>query len=245
MNRLASELLNSADKVQNSSTDVQLIYHTQNGDKKVAASLLNSASQAGISQCLDAVDSMNSDQLTSIFKTALANMEFYDSPPREFEHAQLTFEVSVSAASYGQLKRHRMMSQTVQQYDPSLGLTIPQSIKDAGMEQQFTEHAAKAEKLFYKIKKDYPDAAPYALTNAHRRKVLLTTNMRELYHFSRLREDAHAQWDIRILAAEMRKEVEKVMPLSALLLCGKDSFVSRFEKIYGHRPKIDPAAPSK
>ena len=86
--------------------------------------------------------------------------------------------------------------------------------------------------------------AAYALTNAHRRRVLLTTNLRELYHFVRLREDTHAQWDIRGIASEMRRETEAVMPLGALLLCGKDSFPSRFEKIFGRTPDVPvPKAP--
>ena len=227
---------------QNLSSDATLVDYTANGDRKIAASILASHSLANIEQCQQAVKSMTDDEVKNIFKEALENMEFFDSPPREFEHVSLTFEVSVSAAGYGQLKRHRMMTQTVSEYDPELGLTIPPAIIEAGLQDEFIKHTNAAEKLFYKIKETLPHAAPYALTNAHRRKVLITTNLRELYHFSRLREDTHAQWDIRNLAVIMREKTKEVMPMGSMLLCGKDSFVKLFNTVYGHNPKIDPAS---
>ncbi|MBN2802847.1 MAG: FAD-dependent thymidylate synthase [Deltaproteobacteria bacterium] len=223
--------------------DALLHNYTKNGDQIIAASLLASASSKPFEDCLNIVNNLSLDGILNIFKTALSNMEFFDSPPREFEHASLTFEVSVSAAAYGQLKRHRMMTQTISDYAPSLGLTIPPSIVDAGLEEQFRKHAKDAEELFYKIREPLPHIAPYVLTNAHRRRVLITVNVRDLYHFSRLREDAHAQWDIRILAALLRKETENVMPAASILLCGKDSYVERFTSVYNKAPQIDPSNP--
>ena len=61
----------------------------------------------------------------------------------------------------------------------------------------------------------------YLLTNAHRRRVTLQMNGRELYHFSRLREDCHAQWDIRSLAKQMLDLVRSAAPLTMRLSGGK------------------------
>jgi len=52
-----------------------------------------------------------------------------------------------------------------------------------------------------------PLAAPYILTNSHRKRVLIRVNARELYHISRLREDTHAQWDIQ--------NISKIMTIKA------------------------------
>ena len=50
-------------------------------------------------------------------------------------------------------------------------------------------------------------------------------NAREMYHISRLREDIHAQWDIRETAERMVKLGKEVMPLALMLTAGKDAFV--------------------
>jgi thymidylate synthase ThyX len=225
--------------------DVALVNHTAEGDRITAAALLCAASERSYEACRQVAFAMDNDALRELFETVYARMEFFDTPPREFEHVQLTFDISISAAAFGQLKRHRMMSQSPRPYSPTLGLTIPPAIQECGKQDAFIAHAETAGALFAEIENELPDVAPYVLTNAHRRRVLLTTNLRDLYHFCRLREDAHAQWDIRVLSSLMREETEKVMPLGAMLLCGKDRFVERFQSVFHRKPHIDPANPPK
>jgi thymidylate synthase ThyX len=57
-------------------------------------------------------------------------------------------------------------------------------------------------------------------------------NARELYHLARLRADAHAQWDIRELSEKMLKQARKVMPLTLMMACGKDSFDNIYKKVF-------------
>ena len=70
------------------------------------------------------------------------------------------------------------------------------------------------------------------LTNAHKRRVLFKINLRELYHFSRLREDQHAQWDIRQTALQMSELIREKLPLASALLAGKDRFSETFQKLF-------------
>jgi len=44
--------------------------------------------------------------------------------------------------------------------------------------------------------------------------------------------DWHAQWDIREVAGEMVKEVQKAAPLTAALACGKDEFAAVYKKFF-------------
>jgi thymidylate synthase ThyX len=85
---------------------------------------------------------------------------------------------------------------------------------------------------YEQIKKKAPLAAAYILTNAHRKRVLMKFNARELYHLARLRADAHAQWDIRELTEEILKQAKKVMPLTLMMACGKDNFAKLYEKTF-------------
>ena len=130
---------------------------------------------------------------------------------------------------------------TTQSYNPLLGVTIPPSIKDIGMVNECIAMVQKTNELYGTIHKTLPHSAPYILTNAHQRHVLVRLNMRELYHISRLREDAHAQWDIREKTIRMREEAQKVMPLAFMLIGGKDSFPSMYEHVYGTQPKVKEA----
>jgi len=167
-------------------------------------------------------------------------MEFYDFPLREFEYVSLTYDLIISASCFAQLKRHRMATLTAQQYNPELGVTIPPSIEEIGQKNEFMDIIEKTNFAYSILKENMDFGAEYVLTNAHRRRVLFKVNARELYHISRLREDGTAQWDIRSTAGEMSRLAKKVMPLTCLLIGGKDAFPEVYKKVYGRSAKFSP-----
>ena len=161
----------------------------------------------------------------TFFKEALKHISVFDSLPREFEFTgNLKYELIVSGSNFAQLKRHRLMTLLAQEYNPELGYTIPESIKAINKEKELMEICNRSSELFYKFKIKYNRAAEYCLTNAHRRRILVSVNPRELYHISRLREDAHAQWDIKNTTRNMLKLAKQVAPLTFMLSGGKDQF---------------------
>ncbi len=218
--------------------DVQLVEYTQEGDCVVAASLLHVSSSLSYEQCLNIVKKMPEDKLREIFKTAWRNLQFFDSMPREFEYANLTFSIVLSSACFGQLKRHRMSTITAQAYEPGLDITVPESINEISMDKYFRQIIDKTNDVYTTINKEVPLAAPYILTNAHRKRVLIRLNGREMYHISRLREDAHAQWDIQNISRAMSKKAKQVMPLVFECIGGKDKYNEIYKSIFGCLPKI-------
>jgi thymidylate synthase ThyX len=148
----------------------------------------------------------------------------HDPVLREYEHVDLVYELVVSASCFAQLKRHRMATLTPLDYDPALGVTIPESFVGAGLLGRFRELAARSEEVSRRIARIAPAAAAYPLLNAHRRRVLLKLNARELVHLSRLRQDGHAQWDIRRVSGRMVDLGRERMPLALLAAAGKDAF---------------------
>jgi flavin-dependent thymidylate synthase len=210
------------------------------GDDRVLAALLHTVSRASFTACLEGVRSAGPSQRKDLARRAFRAMEFYDFPPREFEHADLTYDLVVSASCFAQLKRHRMATLTQQRYDPALGVTVPPSICEVGAEKEFLTMIDRTNDAYESLGRHAGAAADYVLTNAHRRRALLKVNARELYHISRLREDASAQWEIRQVAAEMSRQAKKVMPLTCLLLGGKDAYPEIYAAVFGHRPKIVP-----
>jgi flavin-dependent thymidylate synthase len=219
---------------------VELVQSTPDADLGVLAALVQAAAGGSYKECLGRVRSMTAASRRKVMKAALRRMEFYDFPLREFEHADLTFDLVVSASCYAQLKRHRMATLTCQPYDPGLGVVVPPSIREIGAAPEFMEVIAATEEAHASLRKAVGPAADYVLTNAHRRRALLKTNARELYHISRLREDAAAQWDIRKMAARMSVLARKAMPLTCLMLGGKDAYGNLYERVFGGRPAVFP-----
>jgi len=218
---------------------VELVEYTAKADIKLVAALLHTASGISYRNCLRTVRDLTQRERLAAVKTALSELQFYDSVQREFEHITLTYDLVMSSGCFAQMKRHRMATLTSQKYDPALGVTIPPKIIAAGEEKQFLSIMQAAEKLAAELP---PAVAPYILTGAHRKRSLMTLNVRELYHLSRLREDQHAQWDIQLLTAEMTKQASSVMPLALLLIGGKDSYPAKFQSVFGRQPKIMPPA---
>jgi thymidylate synthase ThyX len=145
------------------------------------------------------------------------------------ENVDLQFELILSSSCFAQLKRHRMSTIIVQDYNPQLGVTVPPSIKAIGQQNEFMEIMRHTQNAYEQIRKKAPSAAAYVLTNAHRKRVLMKFNARELYHLARLRADQHAQWDIRDLTKKMLQQAKKVMPLTLMMACGKDNFPELFK----------------
>ncbi|MFH1877170.1 MAG: FAD-dependent thymidylate synthase [Candidatus Omnitrophota bacterium] len=220
------------------SSPVTLVEYTRDADSIIVAALLHATSDRAFPECLAAARKFSKKEKMSVLKASWKNMQLYDSMLREFEYAHCTFNVVLSSACFGQLKRHRMATLTTQSYNPALGVTIPAAVREIGKEKFFREIITKTNDVYTAIAKEIPLAAPYVLTNAHRRRVLVRVNIRELYHMSRLRLDAHAQWDIQNVTRDMVAAAKKVMPLATLLACGKDRYVTTYKNVFGHAPNV-------
>ncbi|MCU0640243.1 MAG: FAD-dependent thymidylate synthase [Candidatus Krumholzibacteria bacterium] len=203
---------------------VVLVDHTADGDIMLAAALLFSGGGIPFRKALDAARRMRGRELRKLVQGTMEGMKSHDGVRREFETINMLFELAVSSSCYAQLKRHRMTTQIVQPYSTALGVSMPESVRKAGATGIFLEAVGKSEHVHAKLKKLDPRVSEYALTNAHRRKVLLGINLRELYHFSRLRSDRHAQWEIRGISEEMCSLAAGAYPAAAALLGGKDEF---------------------
>ncbi len=219
---------------------VRLVDFTPEADTKLVASLLHTSSSLPYKGCFQKARALNQKEKREFLKVAYKYMEFYDFPLREFEYVNLTYDLIVSAACFAQLKRHRMATLTAQRYNPELGVTVPPSVEAVGSKKEFMAVMNQTEDVYRDLKQVMGCGAEYILTNAHRRRVLLQVNARELYHISRLREDATAQWDIRNVTRQMSTLAEEAMPLTCLLLGGKDAYPELYTDVFGKPPKLFP-----
>ncbi len=149
------------------------------------------------------------------------------------EHASFTFGIEgVSRSLLAQLTRHRIASFSVQSQryvgktsnkspDGVFNYVIPPRIKSLG---QF--YIDRFDKQMRQIQSWYDEwnqllgdkgeasqeDARFVLPNAAETKLILTMNARELRYFFRLRCCNRAQWEIRMMAIEMLRQVKPIAP---------------------------------
>ncbi len=214
------------------SPEPEIVACTEHGDELVLASFLSNSSNLSFSNALTTMHKTSFAKKRAMVNDFFRKIQFFDAPPREFEMADITFQAQISAANFAQLKRHRLATLIAGDYRPELGNTLPESVVAAGLEKEFNEIIDRTNSAYSTIKAKYGMAADYVLTNSHRRTVLMKMNLREMYHFIRFRDDEHAQWDIRHLAHQLAEKIKTIMPLSAMMLCGKSSFDQEYKKHY-------------
>lgn len=194
--------------------DFSMIKWDQDGQERIlAAVLLRFGDQAGFQHCYDHVASLSPEQKARLSADLMADRGPYDQPLREFEFAQMSFEAVMDQGAYFEFKRHRMMTQTVQPLTAALGFAVPKGITASGCEADYLDVMHQAGVLYDRIKNDFPAVASYVIPNGFNRRVLFTMNLREVFHFCRLRGAENAHFSIRRVAYQMAEAVKQAYPL--------------------------------
>ncbi len=140
----------------------------------------------------------------------------------------------VSRSLSHQFVRHRIgisFEQQSQRYvkfnRDKLAFVMPQSWRQAGLEEEFAQLLSKTSELYDKaLKGGIPaEDARFVLPNAAPTNFHVMVNFAELLHICDLRLCVRAQWEIRRMVALMRAEVKRVLPELAVYLqpkCGEN-----------------------
>jgi thymidylate synthase (FAD) len=137
------------------------------------------------------------------------------------EHTSFTFAISdVSRSLTHQLVRHRIASYS-QQSQRYVNLTEPTYVippliaKNKKTKKAYEQTMQVIWDHYNKLleMKIPAEDARYVLPNATCTNIMVTMNARSLLNFFELRCCLHAQWEIRMLANKMLREVQKVAPL--------------------------------
>ena len=206
---------------------VQLIAHTNDPEKTIAAAAKLCYSDAHIETLLDGL----TPEKTEAFLQRLNDVG-HASP---IEHASFTFGIEgVSRTFLAQVTRHRIASFSVQsqryvRQDHFVFVTPPAIAEDPALLEQyeqamqqsihsynqladalaaryvpeFLEQGCSEKAARSKAEKKAIEDARYVLPNACETKMILTMNVRSLRNFFRLRCCQRAQWEIRAVATEM------------------------------------------
>lgn len=136
---------------------------------------------------------------------------------RELEQVSFTFQIPISLAVLTHLTRHRMHSLLVPEFLPMWNMEnyiTPVSVEEKAREiykKAIRENIEMVEK-FKKLGVNEGDLVYFYLSN-QMVNVITTMNARNIQWVTRLRCCNKAQWQIRYIANDIRKQVQEVAPL--------------------------------
>jgi thymidylate synthase ThyX len=194
---------------------VQLAAYDQDAEVKVVAACLYRTGGIDYEQAQAQAKAMTIEQRGEMIEAALADRGEFDVPLRELEHTTLTLDCVMDQGAYFDVKRHRIMTQTPQPLTANLGYAVPQAITEAGFAAEYDRAMEAAARAYGEIAKDFLPEAAYVVPNAYNRRVLLTLNLRELFHFAHLRGAPNGHFAYRRIALKAYEIAKEVYPAFA------------------------------
>lgn len=205
-------------------TSVKLQDWDKQADDQILAAMYYPRMMGSYEDIFNAVASMPKKTKQKLWNEVFEGIKAFSKVSRAFEYAHYSFELQFSESCWAQFKRHRISSFTKSQFTSPEPLIIPEAIVQIGRKQAWEDLYHQVQKLKSVISTFDPALADYLRLNLDRVKVLAHMNLRELYHFARLRSDAHAQWEIRSISDAMLMAARKVNPQATALLGAKSDF---------------------
>jgi thymidylate synthase ThyX len=195
-----------------------LIDFDSDGENQILAAALYRFGERTCAEALETVTSASQEEREKLAKMLLGRLGPHDTPLRELEHSNYTFDLILDQGGYAEFKRHRMMTQTAQALTTRLGYALPRRIVEAGFEVQYRSAMQAAAEAYEKLAAWNPHVAAYVVPNGFNRRVLFTMNLREAYAFCQLRSAANAHFSMRRVAQRVAEEIRRVHPLLARYL---------------------------
>lgn len=192
--------------------DVKLVSSTPFAHKRVLAALLYRQSELPYSSVADYVKALDYSEISMLIDKVMSQRGPHDPAPREFEEAMFTFDVLVDYGAYRDIQRHRIMSQTPQQLNVKHGFEMPEEIEEAGLKDEYVKAMRQAADAFVKISQNNPLEAQYVVPLGYRMRMLMTMNLREVFHFTELRSRKNGHKSYRRIAQKMADEVIRKYP---------------------------------
>ncbi|MDO9547304.1 MAG: FAD-dependent thymidylate synthase [Pelolinea sp.] len=212
-NEISALLRNSINKSTLDHNWFNCMGFDEGGELQILAALLYRFSDLSFKEAFEQISQLPPEKLGLVTNSLLGNLGQHDIPVRELEYAHISFDLIIDQGAYFELKRHRMMAQTVKPFTPELGFAIPKVIEEVGLLDNFSFAMEKAKEVFLKVQKINPHAAPYILPNAYNRRVLIDMNLRTALHFLKLRTAPNAHFAIRRPAQRIAEEIRTKFPI--------------------------------
>jgi len=210
---------------------VKLLEYDPDGENKIIAGLLYLELKEPYENILQKVRRLSAQNKEKILQEVLKDRKFkYYKIPRAFENTYLRFEILMNIGAWRDLHRHRIHTQYRQKFDIYNGFDIPEELREANLDEEYSAAIKRAEEVFLKIEKNDQDIAQYCCTLAHKVRFIQYQNLRQFFWEAELRTIPEGHPDYRKIEQEKIRLVQKIYPLISKYLLvdmGKYDFARR------------------
>lgn len=192
---------------------LSLIAYDPEAPLRVLAAALYAHQPASLAAIVGSLEAMPQTDLEALAGSLFSGIGEFDAPIRPLEHACYTFDALMDQGAYFEVKRHRMMTQSPQMLSCDLGYTMPRLIEEAGFDSRYRDAMEAARRAYEALAAWNPAVAAYVVPNGYKRRVLMSLNLREAYHFCELRSTPNAHFSVRRVAMRMAELLREAHPL--------------------------------
>jgi hypothetical protein len=187
--------------------EVILTDYDPEGEKKVVAAALYSASDLPDDQLQRLVRDMKQEERAAVLRAYVGQRENRRyRPGRAFEHTYYRFDILSDYGAFRDLQRHRILTLDWQTLGPHNGYIAPRVLEEAGamadwrrvMEESAQLHEALCEAGLSRV-------APYAICMAYRVRFYMQMNAREAMHVIELRTSPQGHPSYRRVCQAMHR----------------------------------------
>jgi thymidylate synthase ThyX len=185
--RLAAPIVDNA--VPEHRAEVTLTDFDPDGEAKVVAAALYSASALPDDQLLAIARQMSADDRTALLRAyAGRRTNRRHKPGRAFERTSYRFDVLTDYGAFRDLQRHRLLTLEWQPLSTRHGYTEPVAIEEAGALADWRDVMQRSADLYESLAAHgLRDAAAYGVVMAYRVRFYMDMNAREAMHVIELR----------------------------------------------------------
>lgn len=180
---------------------------------ELVATLLYRVSQAPYRKILEVVKEWTEKEKQATIEVATRQRGPYDELIKEFRSGYaFIFDILMDIGAWRDMHRHRRCQQVQQNFTTVHGYDVPQSLIDAGLDQEYRQAMDAVRQDIESLRKKDQEASLYAIPFGFKVRCLFKMDYAEAEYISKLRSGVKGHWSYRTVAWQMKQQLAKKFP---------------------------------
>lgn len=180
---------------------------------EIVTTLLYRVSQAPYRKILAVVSEWSEKEKQATIEVATRQRGPYDELIKEFRSGYaFIFDILMDIGAWRDMHRHRRCQQVQQNFTTVHGYDVPQSLVDAGLDQEYRQAMDAVRQDIESLRKKDQEASLYAIPFGFKVRCLFKMDYAEAEYIAKLRSGVKGHWSYRTVAWQMKQQLAKRYP---------------------------------
>jgi len=180
---------------------------------EIVTTLLYRVSQAPYRKILEVVREWTEKEKRATIEVAIRQRGPYDELIKEFRSGYaFIFDILMDIGAWRDMHRHRRCQQVQQNFTTVHGYDVPQSLIDAGLDQEYRQAMDAVRQDIDSLRKKDQEASLYAIPFGFKVRCLFKMDYAEAEYISKLRSGVKGHWSYRTVAWQMKQQLANKFP---------------------------------